>query len=512
MMHVLRGRQSGVRLARSFSAVAQQPTSVSTLPNGMRVASESNGGETATVGVWIETGSRYESDSNNGVAHFLEHMAFKGTGKRSQLQLETEVENMGAHLNAYTSREQTVYYAKVLKGDVPKAVEMLSDILLNSSFSQARMRMLPPSPPPTPLDAPFFPSDPPQAAVERERDVILREMEEVESQIEEVVFDRLHEVAYVGTPLARTILGPVENINSIMADDIVKYVKTHYTAPRMVLAAAGAVDHDELATLAGDYFGGVPTVAPEGLSYESLPSLFTGSDVREYNDDMPVAHFALAFEGASSLATSPHPESSQALQKRSACAHLARGPPQTPNAARVAGLSWTHPDVFPLMLCQSLLGAVDKKNSSGKFTSSPLAKYLARDGLAESMQPFCARPLFETAHRPGWRVGAGWGAVGGEGYGRPVSAPAGPGTEGVASRVQTRPPCLWGGCDQGGSALLTPLHRARTGTCYNDTGLFGVYFTANMEDKYKTHDLFHHVQEEMVALTTGVGDEDVVRV
>ena len=150
MMH-LRGRQSAVRLARSarsFSAVAQQPTSVSTLPNGMRVASESNGGETATVGVWIETGSRYESDANNGVAHFLEHMAFKGTGKRSQLQLETEVENMGAHLNAYTSREQTVYYAKVLKGDVPKAVEMLSDILLNSSFSQARMQ--PPSPSPSP--------------------------------------------------------------------------------------------------------------------------------------------------------------------------------------------------------------------------------------------------------------------------------------------------------------------------------------------------------------------------
>ena len=151
MMHVVRSRQSAVRLARSFSAVAQQPTSVSTLPNGMRVASESNGGETATVGVWIETGSRYESDANNGVAHFLEHMAFKGTGKRSQLQLETEVENMGAHLNAYTSREQTVYYAKVLKGDVPKAVEMLSDILLNSSFSQARM------PPPFPSPLPYPP-------------------------------------------------------------------------------------------------------------------------------------------------------------------------------------------------------------------------------------------------------------------------------------------------------------------------------------------------------------------
>jgi processing peptidase subunit beta len=124
-----------------FSSLpAQQPTLVSTLPNGLRVASESTGGETATVGMWIDTGSRYESDANNGVAHFLEHMAFKGTAKRTQLQLETEVENMGGHLNAYTSREQTVYYAKVLKKDVPQAVELLSDILTNSTFSSVRRR------------------------------------------------------------------------------------------------------------------------------------------------------------------------------------------------------------------------------------------------------------------------------------------------------------------------------------------------------------------------------------
>ena len=122
-------------------------------------------------------------------------------------------------------------------------------------------------------------------------------MEEVDSQIEEVVFDRLHEVAFVGTPLARTILGPEENIRTISADDIVKYIKTHYTAPRMVMAAAGAVDHDELTKLAGDYFGRVPTVAPDGLTHESLPSLFSGADVRDYNDDMPVAHFAIAHEG-----------------------------------------------------------------------------------------------------------------------------------------------------------------------------------------------------------------------
>ena len=175
---------------RAYSTLpAQQPTLVSTLPNQLRVASESTGGATATVGVWIDTGSRYETDANNGVAHFLEHMAFKGTKKRSQLALEVEVENMGAQLNAYTSREQTVYYAKVLKEDVPKAVELLSDILTNSTFSAA--------------------------AVERERDVILREMEEVESMTEEVIFDMLHEVAYVGTPLARTILGPEANCASL---------------------------------------------------------------------------------------------------------------------------------------------------------------------------------------------------------------------------------------------------------------------------------------------------------
>ena len=143
------------RLFSSLAPVTQQPTIVTSLQNQLRVASEATGGETATIGVWIDTGSRYETDANNGVAHFLEHMAFKGTSKRSQLQLETEVENMGAHLNAYTSREQTVYYAKVLKKDVPVAVEMMSDILLNSTFSPVPTLVLLHStecrcPPPTP--------------------------------------------------------------------------------------------------------------------------------------------------------------------------------------------------------------------------------------------------------------------------------------------------------------------------------------------------------------------------
>merc|ERR1712020_810081 len=112
------------------------PTEISVLDNGIRVATEDSGVPTATVGLWIDTGSRYETAANNGVAHFLEHMAFKGTEKRSQTQLELEVENLGAHLNAYTSREQTVFYAKCLSGDIGQAVEILADILQNSKFGQ----------------------------------------------------------------------------------------------------------------------------------------------------------------------------------------------------------------------------------------------------------------------------------------------------------------------------------------------------------------------------------------
>lgn len=129
-------------------------TRVTTLPNGLRIATESNlACSTATVGVWIDAGSRFESDETSGTAHFLEHMIFKGTENRTTRQLEEEIENMGGHLNAYTSREQTTYYAKVMGQDVPKALDILADILQNSKFEESK--------------------------INRERDVILREMEEV---------------------------------------------------------------------------------------------------------------------------------------------------------------------------------------------------------------------------------------------------------------------------------------------------------------------------------------------
>ncbi|KAK9272857.1 hypothetical protein L1049_003235 [Liquidambar formosana] len=230
-------------------------TRVTTLPNGLRVATESNlAAKSATVGVWIDAGSRFETDETNGTAHFLEHMIFKGTEKRTARKLEEEIENMGGHLNAYTSREQTTYYAKVMEKDVPNALDILADILQNSRFAESQ--------------------------INRERNVILREMEEVEGQTEEVIFDHLHATAFQYTPLGRTILGPAQNIKTITKAHLQNYISTHYTAPRMVIAASGAVRHGEIVEQVKKLFTKLsenPTTASQLVANE--PAAFTGSEV-----------------------------------------------------------------------------------------------------------------------------------------------------------------------------------------------------------------------------------------
>lgn len=325
---------SSVGSRRTFAAVAadvefpsyvlRAPTAdVTTMDSGLRVASETVvGSETATVGVWIDAGSRYETSANNGAAHFLEHMAFKGTEKRTQQQLEVEIENMGGHLNAYTSREQTVYFAKVFKKDVGQAVEILSDILLHSKLDEG--------------------------AIERERDVILREMSEVNKQQEELVLDHLHATAFQGTGLGRTILGPEENIRSLTKSDLSAYINTHYTAPRMVIAGAGAIDHTELCDLSSKYFGNLPTAPKGGLEIAMDPAHFTGSDIRVRFDSEDTAHFALAFQGA----------------------------------------SWTSEYAFPLMLMQTMLGSYDRASGLGKNVASKMCQEIADHELAHSVSTF----------------------------------------------------------------------------------------------------------------------------
>ncbi|XP_044742979.1 mitochondrial-processing peptidase subunit beta [Chrysoperla carnea] len=314
------------RCAATEAGVAEQlvnmpPTQTTILDSGLRVATEDSGAATATIGLWIDAGSRYENSSNNGVAHFLEHMAFKGTKKRSQTDLELEVENIGAHLNAYTSREQTVFYARCLANDVPKALEILADIVQNSKLGEEE--------------------------IERERGVILREMQEVESNLQEVVFDHLHATAYQGTPLGNTILGPTENIKSITKADLQKYIQDHYKAPRMVLAAAGGVNHSELCKLAQSHLQGLGSTYTEGVPILE-PCRFTGSEIRVRDDSIPLAHVAIAVEGC----------------------------------------GWPDPDNLTLMVANTLVGAWDRSQGGGGVNAGKLALASAQSGLCHSYQSF----------------------------------------------------------------------------------------------------------------------------
>ncbi|OCK84825.1 mitochondrial-processing peptidase-like protein subunit beta [Lepidopterella palustris CBS 459.81] len=303
-------------------------TESTTLSNGFTIATEhSPWAQTSTVGVWIDAGSRAETDKTNGTAHFLEHLAFKGTQKRTQQQLELEIENMGGHLNAYTSRENTVYYAKSFNSDVPATVDILSDILQNSKLE-------------------------PQA-IERERDVILREQEEVDKQLEEVVFDHLHATAFQNQPLGRTILGPKENIQSISRDDLTSYIKTNYTADRMVLVGSGGVPHAQLVELAEKYFSGLPSEPPTPQSSaiaaaQKAKPEFIGSEVRIRDDTMPTANIAIAVEG----------------------------------------VSWKDDDYFTALVTQAIVGNWDRAMGSSPYLGSKLSTFVHQHGLANSFMSF----------------------------------------------------------------------------------------------------------------------------
>ncbi|GAA5913839.1 hypothetical protein JCM6882_007713 [Rhodosporidiobolus microsporus] len=316
-------RRAPVPFRGLATAVSSPLTQISTLPNGLTVATESSpSASTATVGVWIDAGSRAETDKTSGTAHFLEHMAFKGTGKRSQHQLELEVENLGAHLNAYTSREQTVYYAKSFREDVPKAVDVIADILTGSKLEAG--------------------------AIERERDVILREQEEVDKQLEEVVFDHLHAVAFQGQALGRTILGPKENILSIQRDDLANYIKSNYTADRMVLVGAGGVEHSALVKLAEQHFGSLPTSSTPvqlGSAANKDKPNFIGSEVRVRDDTMSTCNVAIAVEG----------------------------------------VGWNSPDYYTML---SIMGNWDRSLGAQSILSSRLSHVISSNNLANSFMSF----------------------------------------------------------------------------------------------------------------------------
>jgi len=236
------------------------------LSNGMRIVTEAMPGlASASVGLWINAGGRHERPEQNGIAHFLEHMAFKGTARRSALQIAEEIEDVGGYINAYTGREMTAYYARVLAADVPLALDVIADIVLEPAFDLGE--------------------------IEVERGVILQEIGQALDTPDDIIFDWLQEAAYPGQPIGRTILGQPERVQHFGRGDLAGFVAEHYGPEHLVLSAAGAVDHDQIVRLAEKAFGHL-TPRP---SRKEAPARFMGGEYREIRE-LEQVHFAMGLE------------------------------------------------------------------------------------------------------------------------------------------------------------------------------------------------------------------------
>ena len=240
---------------------------VTTLANGLRVVSDPMASvETVSVGVWVGVGARHERPEINGVSHILEHMAFKGTRRRTARAIVEEIEAVGGHINAYTSHEHTAYYAKVLKEDLGLAVDIIADILQNSVMDAEELA--------------------------RERAVIIQEINHARDTPDDIIFDRFQETAFPGQSLGRSVLGSAELVRDMPREVVVEHMREHYSGPRMIMAGAGRIDHDALVTLADRVFDSLPP--DRGVSVD--PARYGGGDVRE-SRELKQVHVILGFEG-----------------------------------------------------------------------------------------------------------------------------------------------------------------------------------------------------------------------
>ena len=238
-----------------------------TLSNGMRVVTDTvETVQTASLGIWVGAGTRNEPREINGVAHLLEHMAFKGTRRRSADEIARELEDVGGQINAYTSRENTAYYAKVLHEDAPLAMDILADILQDSIF------------------------DPEELA--RERAVVLQEIGQSYDTPDDIIFDHFQETAYPDQPLGRPVLGLPEIVEGMPRDAIMGHMKQTYGGEAMVLSAAGRVEHDTVVAQAEKLFAALPVQSKR----EMTPGAYGGGDYRE-DRELEQVHFVLGFAG-----------------------------------------------------------------------------------------------------------------------------------------------------------------------------------------------------------------------
>ena len=261
--------EDAIDIAEPSTGAHDPDVRLTTLPSGLRIVSQHMGhAVTVSLGIWIGAGSRDELPDEHGLAHLLEHMAFKGTAKRSAREIAEAIESVGGDLNAATSVEYTCYTARVLGPDLRLAVDILADILTQPALAKDELA--------------------------REKGVILQEIGAVQDTPDDLVYDRFLEAAFPEQPLCRPILGTPKTVRGFTANSIRTYLARHYYAGNMVLAATGAVDHDELVALAQEHLAALP-IAPTAEP-PRVPGRYVGGDVRVGGDEEQV-HLVLGLPG-----------------------------------------------------------------------------------------------------------------------------------------------------------------------------------------------------------------------
>ncbi|MEN3166544.1 pitrilysin family protein [Gluconobacter sp. OJB] len=247
---------------------------VTRLDNGLTIITERmDRVETVSFGAYVSIGTRDETAANNGVSHFLEHMAFKGTERRSAAQIAEDIENVGGYINAYTARETTAYYVKLLKDDLALGVDIIGDILTHSTF----------------LDA----------EIERERGVILQEIGQANDTPDDIIFDQFQERAFPEQPMGRPTLGSEELVSTMTRETLMSYMREHYTTHNITIAAAGNLHHQQVVDLVQEHFRDLPshqTPRPRAAAYE-------GGELRTTRE-LDQAHLVMGFPSVSYM----HPD------------------------------------------------------------------------------------------------------------------------------------------------------------------------------------------------------------
>ncbi|KAI2810969.1 mitochondrial processing peptidase beta subunit [Blomia tropicalis] len=310
--------------AHKFShALQSSPSSdVTVLDNGIKVATEKTNSPTATVGVYVESGSRNEPKELNGITNFIEHLIFKGSKTRSKVQVEKDVYGLGAILNSFNNREHSGFFATLAPNDVPKAFELLSEMVTTPGLSEEN--------------------------IEEARKDILRELEECETNHEQIVMDYLHSVAYQETSLGFSKFGTTANVQRFTREDLERGFDLIFKGPQMVIAASGNVEHDNIVQMVQKGFSGVSS----GFDKNDIPSLpgkrYTGSDIRVRDDSMSCAHIAFAIQGP----------------------------------------GYNSPDYLPMEIASSLFGNWDLTHGGGINTACYMGMVSSSEHLAQSFQSF----------------------------------------------------------------------------------------------------------------------------